>query len=183
MFPDFSNIDFLQRGSPIQQIGWKILNETDLMKKLSRFNPVLIGTLPLDIFIEGKSDIDISCEVFDVNEFMIVAENQFHSLNNFSIRQKELGSVPSVIVNFELSGFPVELVGQPIPVMEQVAVKHLLIEFALLQFHGKSFREKVLELKVKGMKTEPAFAALLNLSGDPYQALLMLDSFANVNSH
>jgi hypothetical protein len=47
-------------------------------------------------------------------------------------------------------------------------------ERRLLQLGGSAAREQVLALKQAGLKTEPAFAAWLRLSGDPYEALLAL---------
>jgi len=175
MFPDFSNIDFLRTGSPIQQKGWKILHQTQLLKKLQPYTPVLTGTLPIDIFVEGKSDIDISCEVFSFSTFTEFVNQQFAQFKNITIKEKELSSIPSIIVTFDLPGFPVEIVGQPISINEQVAVRHLQIEHVLLNHYGNSFRQRIIDLKSSGLKTEPAFAYVLNLNGDPYAALLNLN--------
>lgn len=50
----------------------------------------------------------------------------------------------------------------------------MLVEYKLLQQHGEDFRQQVVALKKAGIKTEPAFAKLLQLPGDPYEALLQL---------
>ncbi|HEY3405969.1 MAG TPA: DUF4269 domain-containing protein [Ohtaekwangia sp.] len=174
MLPDFSNIDYLREGSAIQQKGWEILTSSGILMALSPFKPILTGTLPLDIFIENKSDLDISCEVFHSPIFIHFAQDNLTKFN-FSLKQKELRSIPSVIINFRLKDFEVEIVGQPLPIREQTAVRHLRIEYALLQHGGESLKNQVLNLKAKGIKTEPAFASLLQLEGDPYEALLKLE--------
>ncbi len=51
----------------------------------------------------------------------------------------------------------------------------MLVEYAVLQAGGEPWRRAVQQLKEKGMKTEPAFAALLRLPGNPYEALLALE--------
>ena len=48
----------------------------------------------------------------------------------------------------------------------------MIIEHHILQQEGEDFKRKVVALKESGMKTEPAFAQLLGLDGDPYLALL-----------
>ena len=40
-------------------------------------------------------------------------------------------------------------------------------------------KSKVIELKQSGQKTEPAFAALLQLQGDPYAAMLKLEKLSD----
>jgi hypothetical protein len=41
--------------------------------------------------------------------------------------------------------------------------------------HGERFKNEVIKLKKQGIKTEPAFASLLGLPGDPYGALLKFE--------
>jgi len=47
-----------------------------------------------------------------------------------------------------------------------------MIEYELLQ-RDPRMRERVISLKKQGYKTEPAFCKLLNISGDPYEGLLL----------
>ena len=48
----------------------------------------------------------------------------------------------------------------------------MIIENEILKEQGEEFRKKIIELKIQGYKTEPAFAKLLQLSGNPYEAIL-----------
>ena len=53
---------------------------------------------------------------------------------------------------------------------------HWLAEDRLLSLAGSQLREDVRAKKAGGLKTEPAFAACLDLGGDPYIELLKLAS-------
>jgi len=79
-----------------------------------------------------------------------------------------------VKMNFEFGGFEFECFGQPVPVERQYAYRHMLAEHDLLVRYPK-MRNEVIRLKEQGIKTEPAFARLLQLDGDPYEALLGLE--------
>jgi len=45
-------------------------------------------------------------------------------------------------------------------------------EFQILEKEGEAFKHKIIALKKQGVKTEPAFAKVLDLVGDPYEAIL-----------
>jgi hypothetical protein len=79
-----------------------------------------------------------------------------------------------VLASFEAAGWWIELYGEPIRVERQRGWRHFAVERRLLAFGGHDFRAAVLAPRQRGMKTEPAFAAVLGLSGDPYIALLDL---------
>ena len=50
-----------------------------------------------------------------------------------------------------------------------------MVEYNLLNKHGEKFRQQIIELKRQGYKTEPAFALVLGLTGDPYIELLKFE--------
>jgi hypothetical protein len=50
----------------------------------------------------------------------------------------------------------------------------MIIEHRVLIEKGEKFRQEIIKLKRQGLKTEPAFAKLLGLDGNPYEALLKL---------
>jgi hypothetical protein len=52
----------------------------------------------------------------------------------------------------------------------------MIIESRILKEKGIDFKEKIIKLKSSGIKTEPAFAKLLGLNGNPYVELLKLYS-------
>lgn len=160
--PDFFDLTYLSKGSTIQQSGYRSIISSGVMNLLSDFTPMVVGTLPLDLFTY-MSDIDIICHFTDIEKFKSVLRNPV---------RKQLGGIESVIASFERDKFQFEIVGQPIPVTEQVAYRHMVAEWNVLTAKGQDFRTKVMELKRKGIKTELAFAQILGLPGDPYQAIL-----------
>ncbi|MGC3943422.1 MAG: DUF4269 domain-containing protein [Chryseolinea sp.] len=62
--------------------------------------------------------------------------------------------------------------GQSRPSTEQEAYLHMVNEYQVLQSRGSEFRDEIIRLKKSGLKTEPAFAKALGLTGDPYEAML-----------
>jgi hypothetical protein len=162
MTPDFFDLTYLSKGSAIQQAGFRAIQACGIMTQLKEFNAVVVGTLPLDLFTY-MSDIDIICNYTDAEKFQSLLRNS---------SRKKLGGIDSVTSSFEYDKFQFEIVGQPIPVTDQVAYRHMISEWNILEANDDMFRARVLALKRKGVKTEPAFAQILGLKGDPYQALL-----------
>ena len=155
----------------------EILSETGILAKLSEFRPVVIGTPPLGIALPS-SDIDIACEATDLDRFYECATAEFEHMAAFNSRSYEIRQVPTVIVNFEFREWPIEIFCQTIPVEQQMGVRHFLVERRLLGLHPQ-LRSLVLQAKRGGLKTEPAFAQVLGLPGDPYEAMLSLDSLTD----
>jgi hypothetical protein len=48
----------------------------------------------------------------------------------------------------------------------------MIKEAEILHYYGQELREKVINLKLSGLKTEPAFCQVLGIAGDPYEELL-----------
>jgi hypothetical protein len=167
------DISYLLTGSPIQQAGYTAIKNERVLELLHPFRPVLAGTLPLDLFIYG-SDLDILCYAPDEKSFASHLEKSFSHHDEFLLRYKSINNIPATIATFKAYGFSFEIFGQNIPVTQQVAFRHLITEFEILQQKGETFRQQVIALKKNGMKTEPAFAKLLQLTGDPYEAMLQL---------
>lgn len=67
-----------------------------------------------------------------------------------------------------------EIFGQPLPVTEQNAYLHLLVEARLLSIGGERAKREIRRLKRAGLKTEPAFTRYFRFEGKPYQTLLQL---------
>jgi hypothetical protein len=57
---DFSNIEYLKSGNQKQQEAFEILTQNKILSKLAEFDPIFIGTIPINIDIEN-SDLDIIC--------------------------------------------------------------------------------------------------------------------------
>jgi hypothetical protein len=168
---DFFDINYLKHGNATQQRAYPVIMEAGIMQKLSAYTPVLAGTIPIGIDIEG-SDLDILCCYDDSEIFASYLTQTFSGCNGFSIRISEINGIESIIANFYIDGFEIEVFGQNIPVTQQYGYRHMVIEHQILEEKGEGFRQKVIALKQQGLKTEPAFAQLLGLEGNPYEALL-----------
>ncbi|WP_196893010.1 DUF4269 domain-containing protein [Aureivirga marina] len=168
---DFTNLNYLKNGNPKQKRVYQILNQYQIFEKLNSYHPILVGTIPIQIDTEN-SDLDIICEFQNEIIFKEIIEKLFGNLNNFKIKESNKFFEKAIISNFELENFQFEIFGQKIPTNKQYGYLHMLTEARILEEKGEEFRLKIIDLKKKGFKTEPAFAKLLNIKGDPFQELL-----------
>lgn len=168
---NFTSIDYLKHGTTKQQEVYTVLTQCNLFENLAEFNPVLVGTFPIGIDIE-TSDLDIACQWKDSDLFIEKLEQLFSSYEGFNLRKFKLDNQITIIANFTVLDFEFEIFGQNIPVVEQNGFRHMIVEAKILEEKDEEFKQKIIELKKQGFKTEPAFAMLLGLSGDPYQELL-----------
>ena len=168
---DFLKIDYLKVGNERQKAAHQLLIYHQIFKKLQDFDPILTGTIPINIDTTA-SDLDIICYWTNKVDFINSINQAFANELNFILREVLINDEQTVIANFWLDDFELEIFGQHIPTKSQNAYKHMVIEYQILQKKGEDFRQQVIDLKNQGFKTEPAFAKLLNLAGDPYISLL-----------
>ncbi|WP_297332203.1 DUF4269 domain-containing protein [Flavobacterium sp.] len=166
------NINYLKSGNAVQQEAYRILTVYKVIHHLQNFTPVLAGTIPLEINID-TSDLDIVCYWQDKQTFKDTVSQYFSSFKNYNLREADINGHASVIANFVIEDFEIEIFGQNIPVTGQYGYRHMVIEYDILQQKGEDFKDRIIELKKQGYKTEPAFAILLGLkNNNPYEALL-----------
>jgi len=172
---DFTSIGYLKNGNLKQQRVYDVLNAHSVFSNLAKFNPILVGTIPINIDTE-KSDLDIICCWANKSEFICTLKSSFCNEVDFSISEKIKNNNEVVVAKFMLEEFPVEVYGQNLPTTEQNGFRHMVIEHKLLLERGESFRLQIVALKKQGYKTEPAFAKLLGLNSDnPFDELLKLN--------
>lgn len=169
---NFEDIGYLITGNAKQRRAYETLNKYRVMDVLKKFDPILTGTIPINIDIE-TSDLDISCCYSDKNEFIDAVKYSFSHEKQFALR--ESSEFDSVVCNFKLDDFEIEIFGQNIPTKQQYAYRHMLIEHRLLEERGEAFRQEIVALKRQGYKTEPAFGIALGLKGNPYEELLQFE--------
>lgn len=172
---NFDNIEYLQRGTNRQKQAYSTLTNNQILSKLNRFDPILVGTIPINIDIE-TSDLDIICCFNDKQDFIETITVNFNNEKNFAIRELQSADNSAIVASFTLENFEIEIFGQSIPTKKQFAYRHLVVEHNLLHQYGEKFRLQIIELKRLGHKTEPAFAIALDLTGDPYTELLKLET-------
>lgn len=170
---NFDSISYLATGNLRQKNAYKILQDHLILKILQAYDPILVGTIPIAIDI-SSSDLDIICCYQDKKEFKNLLLESFSLFKDFSVEEKVIHSQEVVLAKMIVGEWEIEIFGQELPTREQAGYKHMLIENKLLIEHGEPFRQEIIKLKDQGYKTEPAFARLLKLTGDPYLELLKL---------
>ena len=168
---NFLNLEYLKNGSEIQKRIFFVLEENQIFQKLEKYNPILTGTFPIGIHIDG-SDIDI---IVETNDFTTLNESlvrEFKDYDNFNIEVLEINQTESLICKFGLEEFIIEIFAQNKPTQLQNAYLHMIKEYEIMKKEGGEFRRRIIALKRQGLKTEPAFAKLLGLDGNPYVELL-----------
>lgn len=168
---DFTNLSYLKTGNQKQQLAFEVLTKYKILENLAAFDPILVGTIPINIDIEN-SDLDIICYWKNKSDFIATIKHYFEKESRFTIRETVIDNVESVVANFHIDAFEIEIFGQHIPTQQQNGYKHMVIEDEILHLKGENFRLEVIKLKEKGIKTEPAFGLLLGLTGNVYEELL-----------
>ncbi|PKR76846.1 DUF4269 domain-containing protein [Halalkalibacillus sediminis] len=167
----YNSIDYLTNGSSKQKRSFDVINELKIMSALSEFDPVLCGTIPLNIDIKD-SDLDIIMEVHDFDLFGKMVLNLYSDYQDFRIKRIMIRELLVIKANFKYREFEFELFGQPKPVKKQNAYLHMIIEDFLLKERPR-LKEEIIQLKESGFSTEAAFCEVLGLSGDPYEQLIV----------
>lgn len=171
---DFTNLNYLKSGSERQKRAYEVLEQNKVFEKLKTYSPVLAGTIPIGIDVES-SDLDIICQVDlqfkedfldDIKSCKLIPADGDVTIENIIVHEEN-----SIVLNFMLEEFKIEIFGQNKPSLQQNAYRHMLAEHRILQEKGEEFRHKIIELKKEGIKTEPAFGLLMNLE-NPYEDLL-----------
>jgi hypothetical protein len=177
MQQDWRDLTYLLQGTATQQAAYCALEALRVFALLGAFDPVRAGTIPLDIDIPG-SGLDIVCYAADVDAFAQCLQDAFGHFTPFVLRRKIVDGLPTAIGQFTYQDFPIEIFGQPRPVTTQRAFRHLVVEERLLRHGDVGVRQQIRHLKIQGLKTEPAFAAVFALSRDPYHTLLQLSELS-----
>jgi hypothetical protein len=168
---NFETLEYLKEGNEKQRQAHKVLTSHSVFENLNGFDPLLIGTIPLNIDIE-KSDLDIVCSWKSKNLFIETLIENFSHYRGFLLTEKKTASHETIIATFQIDPFEIEIFGQNRPTKEQEGYQHMIIEHKILSSNDETFRQNVILLKKAGLTTEQAFAKQLNLAGDPYLELL-----------
>ncbi|MGD8192507.1 DUF4269 domain-containing protein [Brevibacillus ginsengisoli] len=189
MLPNWFDPTYLLAGDSGQQRAYHVLQELRILEVLKEFTPVLTGTFPLQLQVEN-SDLDIICEMHDVEQFTKTLETEFGQMPDIILREVEVSGQPTVIANFTYQNMPIEIFGQAVPVTKQNAYRHMVIEARLLELAkntlelGNQAWSAIRQLKQDGLKTEPAFAHYFGLPCiNPYEELLLLEPLSGEQLH
>ncbi|MFV0536902.1 MAG: DUF4269 domain-containing protein [Dysgonomonas sp.] len=166
---NWRNIDYLTRGNTKQKLCHQIIVKHKILEILKNFDPIIIGTIPIEIDIES-SDIDIACQSDNLILFRNFILKKLSHYPSFTDNLLER----SYSASFNIENIPIEIYAEPTPVEDQNGYRHMVIEKRLLDIGTDSFRDKIIDLKKQGYKTEPAFGKLLKME-NPYLELLYLE--------
>lgn len=172
---NFLDISYLKTGNLRQQKAYNILISSDIMSILKGFDPILTGTIPIGIDIE-ESDLDIVCKINNPVEFYQFLSDRFGNYTGFKIYYK---TDNIIVCSFYVEEMMIEIFGSPLDSVCTNAYRHMVTENRILNLLGEGFKKKIVELKEGGLKTEPAFAFLLGLEGNPYEKLLDIESWTD----
>lgn len=167
------DMDYLKIGSIEQDDVYHLLTNHRVLYFLQDYNPILVGTVPIAIHVPS-SDLDIICSVQDFTAFERLLQKRFQQYSGFKMTRSVVEGIERVKANFTINEWPIEIWGENKPTVEQNGFIHMVVEDRLLKLFGEPLREAVIARKREGMKTEPAFADVLQLDGDPYTAMLDL---------
>ena len=176
--PDFRKPYYLLKGNDRQKLAFEVLRTLRILDVLADYDPVLTGTIPIDVDLPG-SDLDIICEWPEDDQFEPIIRDHYGLQPDFQLRHYTILGLDTIVANFRFTstgtgpeGFPIEIFGHNLPVEHQMAYRHMRKEYEILQARDESFRADVRALKDTGHSTEAAFALLLDIPGDPYVNLL-----------
>lgn len=171
----------LAAGNERQRDAYRVLQESRVLLTLAAFHPYPAGTVPIDIDIPG-SDLDILCEANDLDAFATLIHRYLGNMPLFHCSRgtRSGDGAPYVTCNFQIDHWPIEIFAQAVPIQRQNAYLHMKVEWQLLQLWGTEGHREIRRLKRSGLKTEPAFAQVLGLQGDPYEELLHLATWSPI---
>ncbi len=161
---------YLKEGNETQKKLFDDLETWKILKSLHGFKPTVVGTIPLGVDLPN-SDVDILTKFNLPSHLVKICYAKFRNFEKFHLEEKNIHGEPTILVKFKTRLFHYEIFGQKIEPNLQEGFIHMKVEERILNLATKSFRDKVLELKRGGMKTEPAFSQLLGLHGDPYKRI------------
>lgn len=156
---------------------WNALEELQILKTLNDFSPLIAGTFPLNVYNEN-SDIDLLLEADSLYALKETLLDHYQELPGFEVFETKVDELPTLICRFSYNKVPFEIFAQNKNPVLQKAYRHFLVEEKLLKLGGELFRNKVMSLREKGLKTEEAFSKALSVNEDPYQYILSLEKLS-----
>ena len=172
---EWRSLDYLRTGAQRQKDAHAAIEKISVMDVLCGYDPILVGTIPIDIDIES-SDLDMICCAQDLEYFSRLVQRTFGSQECFQLWARTIRGRQAVIAAFRFSEFTFEIYAQREQSEMQYGFRHMVVESRLLDLGGARMRDDIRRMKREGVRTEPAFAMYLGLNQeDPYESLLRLE--------
>ncbi|KAF0811089.1 hypothetical protein A167_00121 [Alcanivorax sp. S71-1-4] len=140
---------------------------------LAVYQPHIVSTLFVH-FDVADSDIDVICTCPDLDLFLHEVSVHFNRMQGFEAYRR----TAHVVAHFHHEGFVFEIYGSSVPPARQLAMRHYRVMQRLSALGGEPLQTAVRGCRQQqGLKTEPAIADVLGLTGDPYAAVLALEDW------
>ena len=164
----------------IKKLAGRAIQQCRVLEYLEAFTPEVVSTIFADLDIAG-SDIDIVCQYENFEDFSKAFKSAFVPMSDFEF----LSERGYAVGRFSFNGFRFEIYASKTQVQKQDAYRHFQIMKRLSKYGGAKFRSHIRKLKVSGLKTEPAICKLLSVVGNPYKAILDIESWSEdrIKSH
>src|SRR5687767_13414501 len=104
---NFETIDYLKAGTEKQQRAHEMLISHTVIETLQVFNPLLVGTIPLNIDTTN-SDLDIICQWKSKNLFIETLIENFAHHRDFLLTEKKIGGHETILATFRIDEFEIE---------------------------------------------------------------------------
>lgn len=180
--PNWRRLDYLAHGNPRQRSAHALLTAgvwDELAAQCA--DMALVSTLAIGLDRPG-SDLDILCQHPNPAEFAATFAEQGWQASakgdNVWLLERTFSCLDQHSADCDQSDarWPLELYVTPAPIETLNGWRHLTRMAALLERFGYAFYREVLRLRLEeGLKGEAAMCRLLELAGDPYEALLTLE--------
>jgi len=151
-----------------------LVSELNLLEMFKDHQPFIAGTVPLAVDLPS-ADLDLLVCFASVGDFKHMCQQGFALLPEFEISLGEISKIQYCLCRFDYRGIPVEIFCSSLSTFKQNGYLHFNSEEKILKYAPATWTQQILDLKGTGLKTEPAFAHLLQ-SGDvdAYQFILDL---------
>jgi hypothetical protein len=157
-----------------RELAQQAVDRSAVLTRLAAYTPTVVSTIFVGLDT-SESDIDIICYCVNAERFLETVQTVYGRAPGFRICK----SRDPVVIEFMVAGFHFEIYACDTPITEQSAYRHYRIMERLVAAGGSPFQNAVRLLKLEGYKTEPAIARLLNLPGDPWQAILSVERWSD----
>lgn len=160
---DWSNIAYLQSGTPRQQDAWRVLVESDIFMVLASYDAVLVGAIPLGLDTM-LSEVEIICHTPDLEVLAHELRMYYGDASFFELVHLDDSVPPTLICRLGHKNFTLEIRAQPIPVAEQVAMRLLEVEARLLRHASHDAHRGIQARMDAGQSLHAAFTEYFQLS-------------------
>ena len=131
MSQNFTYIEYLKSGSTKQRNAYISLTQLNIFNILSKYQPILTGTIPINIYT-SSNDLDISCCYKSSTEFERTIVRNFKEKHQFQIWNTMKQDFESVVASFVSDGFNIEIFGQNTLTTLQMTYQHMVREHEIL---------------------------------------------------